>query len=96
MQPKKKSDLVSDVLTQAVTQFASTLSPKPLVFLPSRSHVGVTPQVNNSPAKVIENRSRCYKQLGEIKTLHESGVLSALEYKSEREAIMSTLKNLTC
>ena len=90
VQPKKKSDPVSDVLTQAVTQLASALTPKPL---PSRSHA---PQVNNSPAKVIENRSRCYKQLAEVKTLHESGVLSALEYNSEREAIMSTLKNLTC
>lgn len=95
VQPKKKSDSVSDVLTQAVTQLASALTPKPGP-VPSRSHVGVTPQGNNSPAKVIENRSQCYKQLGEIKTLHESGLLSAHEYDSEREAIMSILKNLTC
>ena len=44
------------------------------------------------PARIIDNRSKCYKQLGELK---ESGLLSEAEYTTERAAIMSTLKNLT-
>ena len=30
----------------------------------------------NSPAKIIDSRSKCYRQLGELKSLFESGVLS--------------------
>ena len=48
-----------------------------------------------SPARVIDNRSKCYKQLGELRSLKDSGLLSEAEYTSERAAIMSTLKSLT-
>ena len=45
-----------------------------------------------SPAKLIENRSKCYKQLADLNNLKQSGLLSDSEYASEREAIMNTLK----
>ena len=71
----------ADDLTKAVTQIASAL--KPNVTFSS-----------TSPAKVIENRSKCYKQLSELQNLKESGLLSDTEYYGEREAIMSFLKSL--
>ena len=46
------------------------------------------------PGKIIENRSRCYKQLGELMNLKASGVFSEEEYSSEREAVMASLKAL--
>ena len=49
----------------------------------------------NSPARVIDNRSKCYNQLSELRNLKETGLLSDGEYAAERAAIMSTLKNLT-
>ena len=93
VQPKKKSNSVSEVLTHAVTQIASALTPRPG---PSSTTTvtGGSSQAKSSPAKTIESRSWCYRQLGEIKALYEYGLLSELEYQSEREAIMSTLKNL--
>ena len=42
--------------------------------------------------KLIDNRSKCYKQLADLSNLKQSGLLSDAEYASEREAIMSTLK----
>ena len=56
---------------------------------------GVKPSSGESPARVIDNRSKCYKQLGELRSLKESGLLSDEEYATERAAIMSTLKKLT-
>ena len=86
---KKKSDPVSE----ALTHLASAITVGPGL---ARSGPSSVNQAKNSPAKTIENRSRCYRQLGEIKSLHESGLLSEMEYQSEREAIMATLKNLSC
>ena len=60
-----------------------------LTSTPSGSKVS-----GDSPAKIIDNRSKCYKQLGELRNLKESGILSDAEYATERAAIMSTLKNL--
>ena len=50
--------------------------------------------IGTSPAKLIDNRSKCYKQLADLNNLKQSGLLSDSEYASEREAIMSTLKKL--
>ena len=48
-----------------------------------------------SPANSIDNRSKCYKQLGDLNELRtHSGVLTEEEYHSEKEAIMITLKKL--
>lgn len=38
--------------------------------------------------------SKCYRQLGELKNLRESGLISEDEYARERECIMGTLKTL--
>ena len=88
--PSKKK---SDPVCEALTQLASAITVAPGL---ARSGPSAANQTKNSPAKTIENRSRCYRQLGEIKTLYESGLLSEIEYQSEREAIMSTLKSLSC
>lgn len=83
--PTKKNP--NDAITQAITQIASVLSPTS----------GPSPRSGGqgaSPAKVIDCRSKCYKQLTELSSLKQSGLLSNEDYCSEREAIMSTLKNL--
>lgn len=48
----------------------------------------------HSPARVIENRSRYYKQLTELKNIQVNGILTSEEYASEREAVMASLKTL--
>ena len=53
-----------------------------------------TASLGTSPAKLIDNRSKCYKQLADLSSLKQSGLLSETEYASEREAIMSMLKKL--
>ena len=84
----KKSDPVSE----ALTHLALAISVAPGV---ARSGPASANQAKNSPAKTIEI-DLDVRQLGEIKTLHESGLLSEMEYQSEWEAIMATLKNLSC
>lgn len=49
---------------------------------------------NCSPMKVIESRSKLYKQLGELNNLMTMGVLSDEEYTSEKEVIMDLLKKI--
>jgi hypothetical protein len=51
--------------------------------------------LGTSPAKPIDNRSKCYKQLADLSNLKQSGLLSDAEYASEHEAIMSMLKKLS-
>ena len=47
-----------------------------------------------SPAKIIDSRSKCYKQLSELKNLKDSSLLSDDEYVREQQAIMGTLRSL--
>ena len=60
-----------------------------------RTQAPLTSNLGSSPAKTIDNRLKCYKQLGELKDLKESGLLSEEEYAAEHEAIMGTLKKLS-
>ena len=45
-----------------------------------------------SPAKIIDNRSKCYRQLSELRNLKDEGLISGEDYDRERSAIMSMLK----
>ena len=80
---KRKS--TSDVVVDAIDKLSQVLSPK--VASPVRNH-------SHSPAKIIESRSKCYRQLSELKNLHVSGVLTDEEYTSEKKGIMASLKSL--
>ena len=65
-----------------------------------KASVAVTPTSGSkpsggSPARIIDNRSKCYKQPGELKSSKESGLLFNEEYTTKRAAIMSTLKKLS-
>ena len=73
-----------DATSSVLSQLATALLPRTPTTQSSKS----------SPGKVIENRSKCYRQLGELKNLRESGLISETEYVNERECIMGTLKNL--
>ena len=61
---------MAQALTQAATQVSSAIvaacSPKPTT--PGISTTGI------SPAKVIESRSKCYKQLGDLQNLRSQGL----------------------
>ena len=76
----KKSEAIS--LSEAAA--SQTLSPPKAPVIP----------VASSPAKSIDNRSKCYKQLNELNGLKMAGVLSPEEFDTEKEAIMSVLKTL--
>ena len=73
-------------VVQAIERISTALSPQSAVQSPALSSC--------SPGRVIENRSRCYKQLGELINLKASGVLSEEEYCLERKAVMASLKGL--
>ena len=73
--PKKKN--CTSEIALAIVSLANALSPKPLV-LPS---LGSTSR--SSPARIIENHGKCYKQLSDLKNLFESGILTEEEYTSE-------------
>ena len=49
---------------------------------------------SGSPAKRIENRTKLYRQLSELKNLKDEGVLSDEEYCEEKKAIMEFLKEI--
>ena len=78
----KKGASVPDPMSQAICQLASALTPN----LSAASRGG------GSPARVIKNRSKFYRQLAEL--MMQSGLLSEEEYASERQAIVDTLNKL--
>ena len=45
-----------------------------------------------SPAKIIDNRSKCYRQLSELRNLKDEGLISDKDYDHERSAIMGMLR----
>ena len=75
-----------------MTKVAKHLSSAIAGVVPSTKHTSSS--VVASPAKSIHNRSKCYKQLGDLSELRNSGVLTEEEYLREKEAIMITLKKL--
>lgn len=86
----KKNDSISlsDAVGQISTAITSLTSPPKTPVLP-------TPVSSSSPAKSIDNRSKCYKQLNELNGLKMSGVLSAEEFDAEKTLILNVLKKLT-
>ena len=52
------------------------------------------PSRRNSSSKLIEDRSKQYKQLSELHNLKSVNVLSEEEYEAEKETIMELLKKL--
>ena len=83
---KSQQSSVTQLMTEAATAFTSALSPGKTAS-PS-GHAGT------SPAKVIESRSKLYKQLCDLQNLRNIGVLSEGEYESEKESIMALLAKL--
>ena len=77
---KEQPTPVAQALMDAATAIASALSPKVASCA--------------SPAKGIENRSKLYKQLGELQNLRSMGVLNDDEYQTEKKSIMSLLHQL--
>ena len=77
----RRSDGAADVLQAASQAITSVLTPKLTA--------------DGSPGKLIDNQSKCYKQLGELKNLKTSGVLSQEEYEVEKQAVMDILKKLS-
>ena len=75
-----------DSFADAVSQIAVALSPK----VASTRGDGTS----GSPAKLIENCTKCYKQLSELNNLKLLGLLTEEEYDVERQAIMGVLKKL--
>lgn len=56
--------------------------------------VSNTSHANNSPLKNTDSRTKCYKQLSDLKSLLENGILSSDEYQAEKDIIISMLKKL--
>ena len=85
---RKKNDSVT--LPDAISQISSAIS-----SISSRSSP-VSPATSSicSPAKSIDSRSKCYKQLGELNNLKLAGVLSEEEFAVEKIAVMDVLKKL--
>ena len=90
---KKHSDSFSPEMAQALTQAATQVSsaivtaftPQSVSSGPSTSQTGI------SPAKIIQNHSKCYRQLTDLQNLRFQGLLSDEDYFREEDAIMGIL-----
>ena len=82
---QSNSSSVSDALAQAVLNaFSSAVSPR----------AASNQLLGTSPAKEIESRSKCYKQLSEHSQLRLSGIITEEEYLEEKESVMCVLRKL--
>ena len=83
--PKRKS--TADIVSQTITQLT------PLTTSSATPQSSSTP-TSLSPARIVDTRFKCYKQLGELKNLNQAGILSDEECVTERQAIMDILKSI--
>ena len=60
----------------------------------SSMHAKESTGSSSSPAKVIEGRTKCYKQLSDLNNLLQSDLLSQEEFEDERAIIMGMLHKL--
>ena len=77
VQKQNSQSQVSQLLADAATAITSAFtanSPSPSAFTPSNTHLGASP--SSSPAKLIESRSKLYKQLSDLHHLHSIEVLT--------------------
>lgn len=82
---KQQDSPMVHALNEVATVLTTALSPR----------AGANPPTAiSSPAKVIESRSKLYKQLSDLQALRTSGVLTEEEYEAEKEVIMELLKKL--
>ena len=93
---KKQSDSTNPEMAQALTQTDNQVSSAIVTaFTPqSTSNCPSTSQTGISAAKVIENRSKCYRQLTDLQNLRSQGLLGEEDYFHEKDAIMGILKKL--
>ena len=88
--PMKKGSSVKEAVVDAVQQIASVIVPNSVNTLTTNQAT----LKSTSPSRLIDSRSKCYKQLAELKSFKDSGVLSENEYAGECEAILNVLKKL--
>jgi len=75
---------MKEAVVDAVQQIASAIT------IP---HQGIKLMERSSGAsRLIDGRSKCYKQLAELKNLKDSGIISESEFQDERVAILQLLK----
>ena len=95
---KQHSNFTSPEMAQTLTQAATQVSSAIIAaFTPQSAAVSSGPstsQTGISPAKIIDNRSKCYRQLTDLQNLQSQGLLSDEDYSRERDAIMGILKKL--
>ena len=86
---KKQSDSTSpemaQVLTHAVSQVSSAIV---AAFTPKSITPSTSGGTGSSPARVIENCSKCYRQLTDLQNLKSQGLLSEEDYVREEYATM--------
>ena len=61
---------------------------------PKKHSSNAMEHIGSSPAKVIDNPTKCYKQLADLKNLLQTDVLSKEEYDKEKATIMGMLQKL--
>lgn len=77
----RKSDNLSQTLSQIVT-----------AIMPKSSITGNSASASPPSSKIIEGRSRCYRQLADLKNLKDTCILTSEEFEAEREAILQILR----
>lgn len=86
---KNKDTNMTEAFTQAAVAISSALSPRSST--PSMSVLNT----GTSPAKLIESRSKCYKQLHDLNSLREACILTETEYLEEKEAVLAVLRKIS-
>ena len=88
---KKHLESTSPEMAQALAEAASQVSA--IVRGITLHSTTASTSTGASPAKQIQNRSKCYKQLVDLKSLWSQGLITDEDYAQEKDAIRGLLKN---
>ena len=85
---------MAEALTKAATEVSSAIV---AAFTPKSTAPNTsTGSTGFSPAKVIENRFKCYKQLNDLHHLKMQDLLSEDDYVREKDAIANGIIKEAC
>lgn len=88
----KKKDPTRTAIAQALSEAATAIVCA--LTGSAKTTPGHGAIITSSPANLIDSRSKLYKQLSEHQNLRSTGILTDAEYATEKETIMSLLKEL--
>ncbi len=93
---RQKTDTLSDAVTDAAKAVVRAFSPPlaPPTTPPAPPTTGASAPIGISPGKSVDLRGKNLEQLRYVQQLYEDNILTATEYKEQKDMILDAIRHL--